>query len=322
MQVLVNSGNCAIDSSGNGPYLAHLPSSTALALAASSATLNRYDLIIARIYDDQNPAIGSGAGIRTFSVEVWTGDGASGVPTVPTPSISSGYIPLAAVYVAKTVTSITQGNITDLRGPAISARGGIRTLYGVDATPGSTGFTAAGSFPGERRFAYGNYTFQDQVYFGANTDPTKSGWHGVANSLFYTASPVTDMTSGGIGSNNEICHVTVADPGVPYYIRAVGRARIYTGAGTSIEHRIHLDSLPSGPLVNWVNVNLINGSGSDVPLASSIPSLPVGPFTGAKTVYMSASVVTSTGSGWYTLATDGVLNILSVEITPAPSLVV
>lgn len=318
MQVLVNAGNCVIDSSGNGPYVAHLPVQTALTIAAASGTQNRYDVIIARIRDDQNPAIGSSVGDRQFCLEVWQGDYATGTPVVPTPAVPAGYITLGIVYVGKTVTSFTQSNITDSRGPSLATRGGRDVLFGADAVIGSTAFNRAGSFPGDERFVYGNGTFQHQAYYGNNTDTTKSGWHGIDNSIVYTASPGGDRSDGTVGNTAEITRVVIPDPGVPYSIRAWGRIALNMNENVNIDLRVALNSA-AGTLLNWQGFNSFGVPSSGVrQFSASVSGSPSGPYTGSKTVFLSASIREqgSPSGGWSTNGSDGALNLLTVEIRP------
>src|SRR4051812_26192303 len=71
--VTVAIGNALIDTPSNGPYLCGLDSQKTVALATPSSTQRRIDLIVARVYDDRNSAIGSTAGDRRFTVQAVTG---------------------------------------------------------------------------------------------------------------------------------------------------------------------------------------------------------------------------------------------------------
>jgi hypothetical protein len=322
LQLLVNAGNCALDTASNGPYMCALDSQKTLSpIAPRSATLNRYDLVMARVYDDQNSAIGSPANTRKFDVQVWQGDGASGVPTIPNSGAgfpAAGWHPLAAVYMGKgSSTTIPASDITDLRGPGLVARGGNRMLFGSDALISSAQFTAAGAYPGDMRWVHGN-AFPLQVYWGGNSDTDVAGWRGVENGSLYQAIPVggTTWVTGG-GSVGEVCRVTIPYPGTPYAIRPTARLNGMISGGTGVELRVSLDA-PNGELINFAGFDNYAHT-IDKPKAMTVPGMVSGPYTAAKDIVMNVYVRDAPsgglGVGW--TPGSGGQHVLSVEIFPA-----
>ncbi|WP_156960467.1 hypothetical protein [Amycolatopsis taiwanensis] len=289
LAVTVEMGNCVINTPGLGAYMCALDSVKTLSLAASSATTNRVDLIVARVYDDLNPAIASASGVRKFTVEVWTGDPSTGTATVPTPTPSSGWHPLAAVRVNKDATAITTDDITDMRGPGLVARGGMRSLYGADAKPGSSAFQEAGAYPGDQRWVH-NAVFQHQVYYGDNGDPKYSGWRGVHNCLVYSANPPPGERTWIKGATGmaELCRVTIPDLGTPYMIEPTARAFLVLSAQVAVDVRITLDSI-SGAVVNWRREDSM-GDTADRTKVPGVPPLKYGPLTGKHDVVLSVAI--------------------------------
>ncbi|MBE3144663.1 MAG: hypothetical protein IMZ61_12195 [Planctomycetes bacterium] len=122
MQVKVKTGTAWIE----GHYIENDALLT-LAIDASHATLHRYDLIVARI--DWVNNLGQIAVVKGT---------AAAVPTVPALTQTFGTtweIPLATVYIAATVITITAGNVADIRtysidGVPLSAISKIASLTG------------------------------------------------------------------------------------------------------------------------------------------------------------------------------------------------
>lgn len=286
MQVTVEPGNCLIDTSNQGPYLCALDPQATITLAASSSTLNRYSLIVARVYDDQNSAIGSPANTRNFGVEEWIGDGVTGTASIPdlTGVISAGYHPLAAVRVNKNANTIATGDIIDLRGPALPRGGGARALFGDDAKTTSAAFLENGSAPGERRWVHTN-GFQDQVWYGS-----QDGWRGVHNCLVYSANPAPGATfwTRGVNSTTEMCRVSIPYPGTPYMIEPTARAFLYYSYNTSVDVRINIGNV-GGNAVNWVREDTF-GTNEDHTKVVGVPPLKYGPFTTGTDVVLSGAV--------------------------------
>lgn len=102
MQVKLATGACWI----NGAYGENSTSVQTISIAASHATLNRYDLIVAR---------------NNYTTNVIEWDVIQGTnsasPTVPTVTIDTTKyeIALAYVYIGATVTTIAAANVTDVR---------------------------------------------------------------------------------------------------------------------------------------------------------------------------------------------------------------
>lgn len=315
MTVTVAQGNCVINTSAQGAYMCCLDSQKTVTIPASSATTNRYDMIVACVYDDNNTVLNSPAGTRQFTVEVLQGDGATGTPTVPT--VQAGMIPLASVYVGANQTTITASNITDLRGPGIVARGGMRALYGADSRPGSAAWTAPGAYPGDQRWVH-NAVFQHQVYYGSST-----GWRGVHNCLVYTANPAA---SSGIqwhktaGTDIGLCSITIPDPGTPYMIYPTGRVKLWLGPGVQTDVSINLNSA-GGTYVNWSSMSTLGiaAPGPDSYLTGNIAPVMYGPFTGAQTVWLAAHLIgaPSTDYGYGYDGRDAPGTLLSINVYPS-----
>ncbi|WP_134664016.1 hypothetical protein [Amycolatopsis sp. CFH S0078] len=318
LAVTVEMGNAVINTPGMGAYMCALDSVKTLNLAASSSTTNRIDLIIARVYDDLNPAIASSSGVRKFAVEVWTGDPSTGTPTQPVPTPASGWHPLAAVKVNKGVSAITAADITDLRGPGLVSRGGMRALYGADAQPSSTAYQEAGAYPGDQRWVHTS-GFQHQVYYGAGDDPTKSGWRGVHNALVYNANPPPGERLWVKGGNTvkELCRVTVPYPGTPFMVYPTGRALILQSPGVQFEMRISIGS-QNGALINWTS-NDTNGRGKDTFWVANVAPIMYGPFTATTDFVLNGRLDGSTGAdfGFSYRGNDTGATLLSVVVYPS-----
>ncbi|MBB1153527.1 hypothetical protein [Amycolatopsis dendrobii] len=313
LSVTVEMGNAVINTPGQGAYMCALDSQKTLALAAASSTQNRVDLVVARVYDDLNTSISSPSGTRKFCVEVWQGDYSSGAPTTPTPTPTNGWTPLAAITVNKGATSLTAANIQDLRGPGLVARGGMRALYGADAKTGSPAFTEAGSYPGEQRWVHAP-GFQHQVYYGSQT-----GWRGVSNCIFYygAAPPGEYSFVGGFGVAREICRVTVADPGMPYFIYPSGKAAITLSANSAADLRITTGSL-NGPVVFWSRFHTYGTSVDKLCVPNVAPTY-FGPLTGSTDIVLSCGMRDSNNqySGFGFRGNDAGANIVTSIVFPA-----
>lgn len=322
LAVTVEVGNVVINTPGQGAYMCALDSRKTLALAASSATTNRIDLVIARVYDDLNPAIASSGGARKFVVEVWTGDPATGTPTTPVPTPSSGWHPLATVRISKGVVTVTDADIGDERGPGLVARGGMRALYGADAETGSDEFTAPGAYPGEQRWVHGN-GFQHQVYYGVNDDPGKSGWRGVHNGMLYEASPTPNdgsrLWARGPDAVREVCRVRIDYPGTPFMVFATGRTFFLQDPGIYVEARVSIGSA-TGLALNWTSNDTTGaGTGNSTYWAANVAPMMYGPFTETTDLVLNGrcGATTYAGYGWGFRPNDGALNWLSVMVYPS-----
>ena len=124
MSVLVNAGYCAIPHpvQGDGVYLFGLVAQGTLTVAPNPATVARTDIVIARVYDLASAS-------SYCDVEIISGTPGAGQPAMPGVSILLG-----TVTVAPSATSITTGNITDLRS-FTAAPGGILPATVATAPP-------------------------------------------------------------------------------------------------------------------------------------------------------------------------------------------
>lgn len=287
MTLSVLPGQCQIDTPSNGPYFCTLDTTKTLTLAAAHSTQNRYDLVIARVYDDRNSAIASTAGTRKFQVEVIQGDNAVGSPTKPYSFLpANGWIPLFEVLI--NATNTTPASITDVRGPGLVARGGMRTLTGSDAAPGSTPFVEAGAYPGEQRWVH-SAAFPHQAYYSGSADPIQGGWQGVFNCLrYYSVAPAGYHYVDGFGGILDIATLTIPDPGVPYFIYPTGKATLTISQNSSVHLRLNIGT-HSGADINWMSWNNAFEDG-DVEQAAGVPPTHYGPLTGATTIVMSAAM--------------------------------
>lgn len=330
MGVTVEMGNCVINTSGQGAYMCCLDAQKTLNLSSASSTYNRIDLVVARVYDDQNTAIGSTSGTRKFQVEVWKGDNSSGTPVAPslTSLANAGVIPLAEVRVNKSITAITSSMITDRRGPGLVARGGMRGLYGKDATDAtSAGHNASGyegAYPGDQRWVHTN-GFQHQIYYGKGSDAARSGWRGVHNALVYNANSVLgDEWHRGWQHRDTIASVTVPYPGTPYMVYPTGRVHTKVSPDVVVDFHIRHTSA-SGPVINWNTVSTSRDGTSmannDTPSMVNIAPVMYGPFYEAKTFYLTSYNYHVDGAnnlkGWAHPDTNQKKTLLSVLVYPS-----
>jgi hypothetical protein len=272
----VEAGHAVVDTPDNGPYMASLGGQELLVLDPASPGMSRIDLVIGRIYDDQNSALGSPVGQRKFTVEVWTGDASSGTPVRPTPTPAAGWIPLAAITVAAGASSLTAANIADLRGPALVARGGATLLYGADSTPGSAALAVRGSHPGDRRWVGRSDQFHDQVYEGSAI-----GWRGAGNVHRYSpkAVPTDHHFYAGWGAEADFLRFTVPDPGVPYLVYPSARAAITLSNQCAADLVIVIAHPVAQSVSNWVRFDTY-GSVTDKLCVPNVAPMHNGPYTG------------------------------------------
>jgi hypothetical protein len=140
-------------------------------IAASHATLERYDVIQARIIADPGTsetrdfkdATTGVLSSQTFNkrlnsvctMSVVTGTNAA-VGTATEPSVTSGYVKLATVYVAPTVTSIAKSAIRDYRLPSkltvVDVMANQAAYDEADWVVGTAGEIVAGAAPSDVRF--------------------------------------------------------------------------------------------------------------------------------------------------------------------------
>lgn len=114
MTVNVDSGHCSIVSSYSlgGVYVGYNDAAVILTITAADGSNPRIDLIVATVNDQAYAGVTNNI---TFQVITGTPAGSPTVPSTPTNSIA-----LAQIAVAAGATSVTSGNITDVRVPAIS----------------------------------------------------------------------------------------------------------------------------------------------------------------------------------------------------------
>lgn len=309
--VLVNIGNCLIDTPGQGPYLCGVDSQKTVGLATPSATQRRLDLIVARVYDDRNTAIASTAGDRRFVVQAVTGDNTSGTPVLPTAALpTNGWIPLASVLVEANGTTLT---ITNLRGPGLVARGGRRILYGADAKITSAAFLEAGAYAGDQRYVVG-HPFPNQTYY-VSSDAGTAGWRGDGGRLVYTVTPPNvgevDLTSGSA----QFATKTVPALGVPVIITP--RARLDVNASVNMTWEVR--TTVGGTLCNFTGADSL-GADAVYGRSVAVPDMTVGPFTTAQLVAAEAYVRGWSAGSAHTLHWDTTIagkNLLQVIVEPA-----
>lgn len=323
LTVTVEMGNCIINTSGQGAYMCALDSKKTLILAGSSSTTNRIDLIVARVYDDNNAAIASPPGVRKFCVEVWQGDPATGTPVIPTPTPTAGWTPLAAVAVSKNVGSLSTTDITDLRGPGLVARGGMRALYGDDAKVTSGAFAEPGAYPGDARWVHTS-GFQHQVYYGAGSDPANSGWRGVQNCLQYRAAapPGALVWTTGPVATREICRVHIPYPGTPYFVYPSARAQITMTPDSSADLVIRSSPEPTqgvqGGGINWTRFHTFGATANRVQTPNVAP-MHYGVYVTATDIILHCAMrdTPSSSSGFAFSGDDIYTNILDVMVYPS-----
>ncbi len=275
--VLVNIGNCLIDTPGQGPYLCAVDSQKTIALATPHATQRRIDLIVARVYDDRNSAINSTTNDRRFVIQSVTGDNTSGTPVIPTAVLpANGWIPLAAVQIEANGATMT---LTDMRGPGLTARGGPKILFGNDAKITSTAFAEAGAYAGDRRYVVG-HPFPNQTYY-VSSDAGTAGWRGDGGELVFTATApnVGVRTQIGGGSVVEIQNLTIPAYGIPVTLTPRARWRPILDPGMVLESQTRVDSV----ICNMTTLNTWGQSGS-LNNATAVPDFTLGPYSAAKTV--------------------------------------
>lgn len=140
MAVVVRGGSYVVPSATptSGAYVATLASQVALTVAPADAVNPRIDLVCAMVTDN-------GDATSSGSVQIITGTPA--VTPVP-PATPANGLRLAWVTVPATSTSVTFGNLTDLR-PYTAAAGGIIPMPAASAPAGYEG--AYGHDPGMSR---------------------------------------------------------------------------------------------------------------------------------------------------------------------------
>jgi hypothetical protein len=275
--VTVAIGNALIDTPSNGPYLCGLDSQKTVALATPSSTQRRIDLIVARVYDDRNSAIGSTAGDRRFTVQAVTGDNTSGTPVVPSAFLpANGWIPLAAVQIEANGTTMT---VTDMRGPGLVARGGRRILYGNDAKITSAAFLEAGAYAGDQRYVVG-HPFPNQTYY-VSSDAGTAGWRGDSGELVFTSNApnVGLRTVTGGGSVVQIHEISIPAYGIPVTITPRARWRPIVDPDVIVELQTRIGSTLCNQDTHntWGQPGALNN-------AQAVPDLTLGPFTTAQNV--------------------------------------
>lgn len=307
MAVTVAPGSCVIDTD-HGPYVCTLDTTATLRLAPASRSMNRIDLVIARVSDDLHPDLCSPCHTRQFAVEIWTGDPSPTIPLPPEPT-GTGWIPLAQIRVNADTTQLTDEVISDVRGPGLPARGGIP----VHHDPTAAAVHAAGPYPGARRWIHG-CALPDQYWPGG-----RDGWKAVPSGTCHTAAPGAGdwLWLRGGGARREVCSVSISDPGVPYSIYPTGRVSVRQSPRTAVDAQIRLHDAETGPLVNWTGTE--TGDGADTRHVYNVAPVRFGPFTGDLTVHLVIAVVrTETPEHGVAYRGDDIAdNLLSVEVWPS-----
>jgi hypothetical protein len=208
MSVLVNAGYFAIPhaTQGHGVYLAGLLAQGTLTVAANSSGQARVDIVIARIYDEDDSA-------SYCDVEIVEGTPGSGQPATPSTAILLG-----AVAVANGATSIGTANITDKRSFTV-APGGILPASTAAAPPLTAGqvmwnttemilqratppipysvaFADAGDTTWTSPFT-GNVRAQAWAAGGGGSQSTASATDGSGGASEYAEEPAVPVEEGG-----------------------------------------------------------------------------------------------------------------------------
>ncbi|QUH01445.1 hypothetical protein HUO13_12050 [Saccharopolyspora erythraea] len=325
MNVTVEPANIVINTENSGPYMGVVYEQETLTLAPASSSANRMDVVIARIHDDLNPALGSPAGERKLTIELWTGDDVTGVPATPTLPVSAGWHPLAYITVNSGTTTITEAMIRDARGPGLVTRGGIRPFYGADASTAGAHFSAPGAYPGEQRWMHTN-GFQHQIFYGDNGDPARSGWRGVNNMLVYNANSQRDPNSWVRGWQTlaTITSITIPYPGTPFMVEPTGRVAAEISIDCAIEFGIAVGSA-GGKRINWSRVStsrdgLSHDPNLDTSWSVTIPGVVYGPFYDTTTIVLYSYNWAVNGSalrGWSHGGVPANHTLLQVKVTPS-----
>jgi hypothetical protein len=287
--VLVNIGNCLIDTPGQGPYLCGVDSQKTVSLATPSATQRRLDLIVARVYDDRNTAIGSTAGDRRFVVQAVTGDNTSGTPVLPTATLpANGWIPLASVLIEANGATLT---ITNLRGPGLVARGGRRILYGADAKITSAAFLEAGAYAGDQRYVVG-HPFPNQTFY-VSSDAGTAGWRGDGGRLVYTKYATDNgvvTIPGTAGVTTQIASVSIPAFGIPVTLIPRFHWKPNLSGGQLIEIGTKID----GTVATNDHITTAGWS-SNRDFPKQVADGTFGPYTAAKTASAYVKPIVTTG---------------------------
>ncbi len=319
MAVTVNQGNAVINTQNQGAYMCCLDETKTLTLNASSGSSNRIDLVVARVYDDNNSALSGDADIRQFTVELVQGDASQSTATQPEPP--AGAIPLAAVSVTKSLGSISVKQIADLRGPGLVARGGMRGLYGKDATTSSTSFAQPGAYPGDQRWVHNNL-FQHQVYYGdpPEEQPLQGGWRGVFNALVFNNAPTGGGRLWAHTSDTwwrQWARVHIPYPGTPFMVYPSARAHTQLSSSTAAEGMICRGTMPGGTIFSWSGLD-IGSSAADTIQTVNIAPIMWGPFTEAIDVTLYGHVIQTSRFGGGGIAADATARtVLSVIVFPS-----
>lgn len=190
---IVENNNAA----GAGEYKGTSLATETRAMAASSPTLNRIDVIGARVRD----AFYSGA-FNDIDVFIVQGTAVAGTPAVP--SLPNGYMPMYQLQLNANATTPT---VVDVR---------VRTSpMGAVYTPFASQVSAAGTYPGELKYLPASGAMPARlVIWGADGQ-----WHGTAPFALDFAN--YNLSYAQI--NRGIADLTVPDPGYPYKISLQGQ---------------------------------------------------------------------------------------------------
>ncbi len=328
MSVTVAQGNAIINTPNQGAYMCCLDAEKTLTIPASSSSNYRVDLVVAAVYDDNNSAIAGEPDTRQFTVEIVQGDPSTGNPVVP--EVPMGVIALAQVRVDRNTRVITEEMLTDRRGPGLTARGGMRALYGTDATQDSEEFRRPGAYPGDQRWVHTN-SFQHQVYYGEppEAEPLRGGWRGVFNCLVFNNSPTSGdyLWAMSYASGwREFTRVHIPYPGTPYMIYPSARVHCKLSVLTAAEAMITNGTMPGGTIFSWSGLDIGTGiqtsQAPDTTQTINIAPIMWGPFDDALDVVLSGHVITSVRSGGGGIGANAtsrtVLSVLVFPSTVAP----
>jgi hypothetical protein len=211
MSVLVNAGYCAVPhaTQGHGVYLFGLLAQGTLTVAANSSGQARVDIVIARVYDEDDSA-------SYCDIEIVEGTPGSGQPATPSTAILLG-----AVAVASGASSIGTANITDKRSFTV-APGGIlpastagapalalgQVLWNTTSMilqratpPVSYTVTFPGGYSGTWTSPFtGNVRAQGWAGSGGGSQSTASATDSAGGGAEYSEEPAVAVTEGGVYS--------------------------------------------------------------------------------------------------------------------------
>lgn len=320
--IALNSGSYVINRASQGPYIGEVQapitsaSGTPITFTTAPGTgQSRIDVIALQVLDT-----GVGDGSLAAQVIVVPGTAAAtGSQTVPTLPVTGAVMALAQVLIGPNVTTIVNGNITDVRKSASVGRGP-RFLLPGDA------LTDAGNCFGElRQRVLTTYTTGNTGAVGTLITEKwgyDSRWHGMDR--FEIPQP-TQVGSGSLSAAGVavIGTFTIPDPGFPYHIRAGGGVGWQATGSPSVGDRgLYLFAQVDS---SAVNTNIITQAfagnytastgtqfGVETPGSGNSSKLVPAGYTGSHVVNLTATAISQT-----VIINTGLLYQFDIEIVPA-----